>query len=698
MKAEIYSIVDKSFNPKSLDKKLSSVTNRLREADIDILYKTDLEADKIKLLEALRQSYATDEGIQLIIIANALDGTPFCDTLQLFKKLCPKHTGDDSDDEEDSVTENISEYKSKGDLEDLATQYELDTKLIKGGAGKNKKGKKKKTDDSVKVVNEIWSTGDLGKGYEGCFIVYDDKLVLALPKESLTKVSTADMIIAGAKKATSARGITTGNIVSGKLTDHFDYYLIGQDDYRLKKKNGFVANFIPCKGDKPLEVVRKIVLMAATLTFIVTAVILCKLLFIEPAQVEENYNDLRDIFHNVAVNSGDTDTDKGKDKDRFAALKAINPEIVGWINIPNTTYIDYPVLEHKGDGPYSQYYLYKDYKGNASNYGSVFVDYRCTDSVNSKNVILHGHNMDNGMVFHQLLDYARFDFYASSPVITFDTPEYDAQWKIISVFKTNTLPAHGDFFNYLIGEFGSDEEFMDYVYNVRERSLIDTPVTVNEDDQLLTLSTCSYEFTDFRTVIVARRVREGEDPTVNISEAKMNPDAVWPQCYYARNGGTRKELTNFITACLAGETDWYDGDYKLDKQDIRKIKKDTDTETDTEEEEESSEEEEESSEEESSEEESSSRDEEPSSREPDPEPSSDEPSSWYEPDPEPSSSEPSSWYEPDPEPSSDEPSSEPDPEPSSDDPEPWYDPSIDTDLNAIYAKKPSYYDTVTRRE
>ena len=38
MKAEIYSIVDRSFIPKSLDKKMIYVTNQLKEADIEILY------------------------------------------------------------------------------------------------------------------------------------------------------------------------------------------------------------------------------------------------------------------------------------------------------------------------------------------------------------------------------------------------------------------------------------------------------------------------------------------------------------------------------------------------------------------------------------------------------------------------------------------------------------------------------------
>lgn len=554
MKAEIYSLVDKSFNPKSLDKKMNIVTNHLKEADIEILYKTDLEDDNIKLLEALRQSYATDEGIQLIIIANALDGTADCDTVKLFKKLCPKHKGiaPDFDDEEDTVIETDDE---DDDEEETASSS------------------KKESDNnssSEKTIYEIWSAGDLGKGYEGCFMLYDNKIVLALPKESLTKVPTSDMIIAGAKKATSARGITTGYLVGGNIADHFDIYHIAQDADKPAKKNGFIANFIPQKGDKPLEVVRKIVLLIATITFIITAIILCKLLFIEPAQVEKNYNDLREIIHPVKINE---DTDVPEDKpSRFAKLQAINPEIVGWIYIPKTTYIDYPVLEHKGDGDYSQYYLHRDYLGNPSQYGSIFIDYRCKKGYNSKNVILHGHNMDNGQVFHQLLSYADINFYRSTPVIQFDTPEYDADWKIISVFKTNTLVEQGEFFNYLRGDFPNETEFMDFVYNVMERSLIDTGVTVNENDQLLTLSTCSYEFTNFRTVIVARRVRRGEKSDVDITKSALNPDAVWPQCYYARNGGERKELTDFGTACRAGLTPWYDGDYKIDKKDIRKVK------------------------------------------------------------------------------------------------------------------------------
>ena len=156
-------------------------------------------------------------------------------------------------------------------------------------------------------------------------------------------------------------------------------------------------------------------------------------------------------------------------------------------------------------------------------------------------------------------------------------------------------------------------------------------------------------------------MRKGEESKVDISKASMNPDPVWPPCYYARNGGVRKELTSFVTACKANETPWYDGDYKLDGVDFRKVKdsdteEDTDSEEEQEEEEEENQEEEENNEEENNEEEQHEEEsheeqpyEEPSSEETpsyEPEPSSEEIPSY---EPEPSSSEdPASWYEPDP--------------------------------------------------
>lgn len=262
----------------------------------------------------------------------------------------------------------------------------------------------------------------------------------------------------------------------------------------------------------------------------------------------------------------DMTTPDGEIFDQFQdwnELKAINEEIVGWITIPHTV-VHYPVLFHEGDDGESQYYLHRNYDKSYLNAGSIFIDYRCKDVVNSKNVITHGHHMASGAMYAALIDYgkwsANLDQYKKAPTLFFNTPESNEQWIIFSVYKTNTLDSHGEFFNYLQGDFDSDAQFMNYIYNVKERSFFDVPVPINEDDQIITLSTCSYEYPEFRTVAVARKIRPGEGVKKYVDAATVNEDAVWPEVYYRSYGGTRPTITTFKTELSKGNIDWYDGE------------------------------------------------------------------------------------------------------------------------------------------
>ena len=230
------------------------------------------------------------------------------------------------------------------------------------------------------------------------------------------------------------------------------------------------------------------------------------------------------------------------------------------------------MLWHKGDDANGQYYLNHNYKGDYDSYGCIFLDYRCKNGTNSKNIVLHGHHMNDGSMFGNLLNYGGtegdLDFYEENPTIRFDTPSGNGTYKIISVYKTNTLSSHGEFFNYMVGDFQNEKDFMNYVYNVRVRSMINCPVDVNEGDELITLSTCSYEYTNFRTVVVARKTRIGEDATVDTSKASLNKNAVWPEVYYATRGGTRPKVTDFCTAYENKQIDWYDGTYTFKDQKV----------------------------------------------------------------------------------------------------------------------------------
>lgn len=335
-------------------------------------------------------------------------------------------------------------------------------------------------------------------------------------------------------------------------------YLVKNYDSGINK---FIKNHIPLKVDKKDEVIRKTIQNVAVVAFVVAGVFLL-------------YNNVYKSVENTAIQSeiqsiyydGDTSkkvSEKEKVKN-FKKLQSINSEIVAWINVPHTN-IDYPVLYHKGDTLHSQYYLYKNYEKNYSEYGSIFVDFRSQQNVKSKNVIMHGHHMMDGSMFANLLKYGKtsidMNFYKKSPTFTVTTPENgDEVYKIISVYKTTGDIKEKDFFNYLQGDFTSDAEFMNYVYNIKARSLVNTPVDINENDTLVTLSTCSYEVHEnYRTIVVGRKVRKGESEKVNVASAVKNSTPYFPSSYYYRFGGEQPKLSTFKAELKKGNIDWYDG-------------------------------------------------------------------------------------------------------------------------------------------
>lgn len=245
------------------------------------------------------------------------------------------------------------------------------------------------------------------------------------------------------------------------------------------------------------------------------------------------------------------------------SLKAINTDIKAWIHIPGTE-VNYPVLKSEEDGPGYQYYLHRNFDKSYLFAGSVFIDYRSEGGENARHVITHGHNMNVGTMYHDIVAYGDYEgdlnYYKEHPVLFFNTPDGSVeQWIIFSVYKTSTLERHGEFFNYLIGDFDNDAQYMNYIYNIKERSLFDVSVPINENDRIITLSTCSYEYTDFRTVVVARKVRSGENVSSYINSANLNKDPLWPDVYYTDYYTEKPALTTFRTEYEKGTLDWYDG-------------------------------------------------------------------------------------------------------------------------------------------
>ena len=554
MNAEIYSFRTSNEIMEKLNGSIESISAQLKENNVNIMYKTELSESGEKLIEAIKMSMSDNANIKMIIMANAIN----------------KHN-------KGIVYTTLSEF-NKQELEARNLFYADITQIDPD-------------QEPCPYLHGPVSLCSFGEGYDCCMIKHRGIIMIALPKESECGTPTEEMLVCAVSKACTLDNTysnmwsddlfeneeDTTDVLAAVLADSTRGSESTEDkEYtqakNKKKKIPFYKHILPWKGDRPGEAIRKVVLIVAVFTFIFSGIKLIRVTFLDREIYNNEIDELRDIYHQFELmdNNDDTNTTNsnpyGDDsiKSKWRELYSKYPNLVGWIKISFSKWIDLPVFQPPASDP--NYYLYRDFKGEDNRYGSLFLDTRSTQGVNSKNIIVHGHHMNDGSMFADITKYQYMDYYSKSPTITFNTIYSDAEWKVISVFKTNTLSEHGEFFNYLKGEFSNSSDFLNFIYHVRERSIINMPVDVNETDQLLTLSTCSYEFTDFRTVVVARRVRKDEKTNVDTSRAYYESNPVYPEVWYKYNSGTRPVLTSFEEEYAKGNINWYDGKGTVTKQ------------------------------------------------------------------------------------------------------------------------------------
>ncbi len=214
----------------------------------------------------------------------------------------------------------------------------------------------------------------------------------------------------------------------------------------------------------------------------------------------------------------------------YALYYSQNPQTIGYIKIPGTK-VDYPVVQAEND----KYYLNHDFYGKATSYGAVYASYKNSFQPLDRNTLLYGHNMHDGSRFAELINYKNLEFFKKHPTLQFDTLFEKKSWKIAAVFITNgsTASDNGYFFDFTFNHC-SDLCFEEYIAELEKRSLYETGVDILPTDTLLTLCTCTYEYPDARLIVVARQVRSGENPEVDVNLADYKTtEPKYPDSYYS---------------------------------------------------------------------------------------------------------------------------------------------------------------------
>ncbi len=309
---------------------------------------------------------------------------------------------------------------------------------------------------------------------------------------------------------------------------------------RAKKKplgRRLKERFIPSKKDSKGERARKLVFLVAVVVFLSSIGYIFSV-FNAAKKNEERSKNIADIYSGGGQDQGPPpDGYPSAYLPKFASLYALNEDIAGWIEIENTK-LAYPVVQ----APDNDYYLRRDFDKKDNQHGIPFVDFRVDLSKPSTNTLIYGHNMKDGQMFGELIKYKQLSYYKEHPTIIFDSIYQESKFKIVAIFITNAYEAQGPVFNYHnFIQARDDKALVDFINEIRKRSLINTTVDVTTTDTLLTLSTCDYDFKDSRMVVVARRVRDGESATVDVQNAKLNPNPTMPAAWYAEIARKQQE-------------------------------------------------------------------------------------------------------------------------------------------------------------
>lgn len=175
----------------------------------------------------------------------------------------------------------------------------------------------------------------------------------------------------------------------------------------------------------------------------------------------------------------------------FAALRQVNPDIVGWLYCEDTP-INYPVVQ----GEDNSYYLKHLFDGTYNANGCLFLDCRVASNFSDTHSIIYGHHMQNGSMLSSIDGYKDQAYYEAHPSLMLMTPDKNY---LVELFAGYVTDVEADAWE--VG-FRDELTWETWVAAAIDRSTFRSDIRPAVGEKILTLSTCSYEFSNARYVLL----------------------------------------------------------------------------------------------------------------------------------------------------------------------------------------------------
>lgn len=182
----------------------------------------------------------------------------------------------------------------------------------------------------------------------------------------------------------------------------------------------------------------------------------------------------------------------------FSELLKVNPDVCGWLTMDNTQ-IDYPILQ----GITNFTYINTDVYGNFALAGSIFLDSRCSREFTDSYSLIYGHHMADSKMFGDLDLYKDEAFFRENTTGALILPNKAYKLEVIACLLVQA--SEDNIFDPTLWQDSDISTLLSFVktnsLNLHDEALAELEAA-QEPFQLLALSTCSYEFTDARTIVL----------------------------------------------------------------------------------------------------------------------------------------------------------------------------------------------------
>ena len=179
----------------------------------------------------------------------------------------------------------------------------------------------------------------------------------------------------------------------------------------------------------------------------------------------------------------------------FDELRAMNPDVLGWITIYDTK-IDYPLVQSKIS---NSEYLSRNPEREFKSSGSIYLDYKNSPNFTDFNSVIQGHHMDQHQMFGDLDLFMEQEFFDSHQYgdLFFNSKNHGLEF-----FAVLKVDAHTSLI--LSPGITDEEQKQKYIDDIYSRAVHSRNIVVTTSDHIVVMSTCALDMTNGRYILCAK--------------------------------------------------------------------------------------------------------------------------------------------------------------------------------------------------